>query len=76
MGIYDFTYALPNDFNNRVYQLLQQLYKSNELANAFANCRYEYEDLGLAYYAGLKGCLLYTSPSPRDPKTSRMPSSA
>ena len=25
-------------------------------------------------YCGL--CLLYTSPSPRDPKTSRMPSSA
>ena len=24
----------------------------------------------------LYGCLLYTSPSPRDPKTSRMPSSA
>ena len=24
----------------------------------------------------LKSCLLYTSPSPRDPKTSRMPSSA
>ena len=24
----------------------------------------------------LDGCLLYTSPSPRDPKTSRMPSSA
>ena len=24
----------------------------------------------------MKGCLLYTSPSPRDPKTSRMPSSA
>ena len=23
-----------------------------------------------------KACLLYTSPSPRDPKTSRMPSSA
>lgn len=55
MGMYDFTYALPNDFDNRVYQLLQQLYKSHELANAFANCRYEYEDLGLAYYAGLKG---------------------
>ncbi len=55
MEMYDFTYALPNDFDNRVYQLLQQLYKSHELANAFANCRYEYEDLGLAYYAGLKG---------------------
>ena len=26
--------------------------------------------------AANKGCLLYTSPSPRDPKTSRMPSSA
>ena len=25
---------------------------------------------------GYTGCLLYTSPSPRDPKTSRMPSSA
>ena len=24
----------------------------------------------------IKNCLLYTSPSPRDPKTSRMPSSA
>ena len=24
----------------------------------------------------MKTCLLYTSPSPRDPKTSRMPSSA
>ena len=24
----------------------------------------------------LRSCLLYTSPSPRDPKTSRMPSSA
>ena len=26
--------------------------------------------------AVINGCLLYTSPSPRDPKTSRMPSSA
>ena len=26
--------------------------------------------------AGVVSCLLYTSPSPRDPKTSRMPSSA
>lgn len=53
--MYDFTYALPNDFDNRVCQLLRQLYKSDELANAFANCKYEYEDLGLAYYAGLRG---------------------
>lgn len=53
--MYDFTYALPNDFDNRVCQLLRRLYRSNELANAFANCKYEYEDLGLAYYAGLRG---------------------
>ena len=29
-----------------------------------------------AIKSGAKDCLLYTSPSPRDPKTSRMPSSA
>ena len=35
------------------------------------------ENAGPANKADLKfGCLLYTSPSPRDPKTSRMPSSA
>ena len=27
-------------------------------------------------HAQISDCLLYTSPSPRDPKTSRMPSSA
>ena len=35
------------------------------------NKEYHYE--GKTYSMG---CLLYTSPSPRDPKTSRMPSSA
>ena len=30
----------------------------------------------LTVYAGLYGCLLYTSPSPRDRQKSRMPSSA
>ena len=30
----------------------------------------------LAHYTFGNTCLLYTSPSPRDPKTSRMPSSA
>ena len=29
-----------------------------------------------SYEVELEDCLLYTSPSPRDPKTSRMPSSA
>ena len=33
-------------------------------------------DDALACYRRLKGCLLYTSPSPRDMRRSRMPSSA
>ena len=32
--------------------------------------------LGFAYYYSAETCLLYTSPSPRDLSTSRMPSSA
>ena len=31
---------------------------------------------GVTYSVKAQFCLLYTSPSPRDPKTSRMPSSA
>ena len=31
---------------------------------------------GLFVFAGIDGCLLYTSPSPRDQRGSRMPSSA
>ena len=34
------------------------------------------EELFRAYPDRLEGCLLYTSPSPRDLSTSRMPSSA
>ena len=34
------------------------------------------KDLAFSIQQRLKDCLLYTSPSPRDPKTSRMPSSA
>ena len=36
----------------------------------------EFVDLNRLGAVTTKGCLLYTSPSPRDPKTSRMPSSA
>ena len=31
---------------------------------------------GVSYVGGYQGCLLYTSPSPRDATLSRMPSSA
>ena len=46
------------------------------------NIDYDYIDISNDEEATKKaielnnGCLLYTSPSPRDPKTSRMPSSA
>lgn len=54
MGANDFTYSLPENFNRRVIQFLQQFGKAN-VAQAFERCKYEYEDLGLAYYAGLRG---------------------
>ena len=34
------------------------------------------DDLPEEYYQDMQGCLLYTSPSPRDRQKSRMPSSA
>ena len=34
------------------------------------------EELGFVMKGGIKNCLLYTSPSPRDATLSRMPSSA
>ena len=55
MGQYDFSYELPSDFISRVIQLLQQTSGNACLADAFQHCTFEYEDLGLAYYAGLRG---------------------
>ena len=54
MGAFDFTYEIPKNFNKRVVQYLQQLENVN-IANAFRNCKYEFEKVDLAYYAGLKG---------------------
>ena len=52
MDSYDFSYIIPDNFNRRTIQYLQQ--KNSNLATVFARCSYEYEDVGLAYYAGLK----------------------
>ena len=54
MGSFDFTYELPENFNKRILQYLQQINK-NTVATAFQHCTYEYDDVGLAYYAGLRG---------------------
>ena len=55
MGQYDFTYEIPTDLANRITQLLQQKPNGRQMVEAFKNCSYEYEDLGFAYYAGVKG---------------------
>lgn len=52
--MYDYSYTLPDNFKKRTYQFLQQL-SNDAVAKAFNNCVYEYEDVGLAYYAGLRG---------------------
>lgn len=50
----DFTYELPENFKKRVYQFLKELNSVNT-ANAFNRCTYDLDDVGLAYYAGLRG---------------------
>lgn len=55
MGRYDYTYSIPDDFDRRVRQLLKQLYRNSGLSEAFEGCTYGYEDLGNAYYAGIRG---------------------
>ena len=54
MGAYDFSYQLPSNFNTRIDQFLTQ-YNKQIVADALRKCQYEYEDQGLAYYAGLRG---------------------
>ena len=55
-------------------------YKIKYQGVAFVECENEEQAQELfdnkEYFMNTIGCLLYTSPSPRDPKTSRMPSSA
>lgn len=54
MGAYDFTYEIPDNFNKRVVQYLQQIGNA-KIATAFFHCKYEYEKIDLAYYAGIRG---------------------
>lgn len=54
MGQYDFTYEIPQNFYTRIIQFLQQKGRK-DLSTAFQQSKYEYEDVGNAYYAGIKG---------------------
>ena len=51
MGQYDFSYVIPPNFDTRIIQFLQQKGR-NDLVCAFNQSKYEYEDVGNAYYAG------------------------
>lgn len=50
----DFSYELPSNFSTRVEQFLTQ-YNKRVVSDALKNCQFEYEDQGLAFYAGLRG---------------------
>lgn len=54
MGQYDFTYEVPDNFHEKLVRFLQQN-RSSDIAQVLRHCKIEYEDKGLAYYAGLKG---------------------
>ena len=62
----------PDDFGKNVVHLKVRIdIKLKDLLFSFVDILYE-----RSYEEDIKGCLLYTSPSPRDLSTSRMPSSA
>ena len=58
--ILDLIYRVPNFLSDDECDSLVAEYEERKLESSYEHCI----------------CLLYTSPSPRDPKTSRMPSSA
>lgn len=49
-----YSYQIPNNFKQRVGQYLRQQTLSSEAASALKWCTYEYDELGNAYYAGMK----------------------
>ena len=55
----------------RIYRFLKKNKINFTNVGGYYPCNYEIDDLDTLYF-----CLLYTSPSPRDLSTSRMPSSA
>ena len=74
--------ALPkidNSILNRKSEIVKNLSKLTDKENVLSEADElrPYETDALSVYTQTPlACLLYTSPSPRDPKSSRMPSSA
>ena len=69
--------TLQEQYNN--HEIVQALIDGGNMSSCYSDNEFDYEkqefvkvDPAPSYY----GCLLYTSPSPRDRTRSRMPSSA
>ena len=79
-----YTHRLAARFDNR-YQIMAGVFskdkkKSIEFGKSLGldeqRCYHDYKEMAAKESKRTDGCLLYTSPSPRDHSTSRMPSSA
>ena len=71
-NIADSNAMIANDMRRKVHQLLSEGMSEDDIV-LFMKARYG----DFVYYQPpINACLLYTSPSPRDLSTSRMPSSA
>ena len=66
--------AVPT-FSDKMDKDLEELFKSQNKTGKVGDLVFEIDNNSRIVYYGL-GCLLYTSPSPRDVVPSRMPSSA
>ena len=69
--------AIYSGFENSPEPILRELNASTVVMELFHGPTKSFKDYALQPLGAIaNSCLLYTSPSPRDPKTSRMPSSA
>ncbi len=51
----DFTYTVPSNFKSNASRLIGHQYHLPEVASALESCRLDHEDIGNAYYAGIRG---------------------
>ena len=66
-------YVLYEDSDGAIYEQVDaRAFDDADMSDVI----FQFDHAGMVYARSSNGCLLYTSPSPRDPKTSRMPSSA